>query len=191
LEYPNIDIHRKIHIISEATRCIDCLHQNNIIHLDVKPSNFLVNEDGSVVKICDFGVSKLKLTDNSSFDSEKVFDEASQKMICNIGTLGYQAPELYQNGEFGPKCDIYSLGILIYEIIFETPRHDFEVLKDPYFRTNVRFKGLRPNLEPYETTQDEKMKKLIELMNECWDLNKNKRPDAKEIITRLEKLKNL
>jgi hypothetical protein len=81
--------------------------------------------------------------------------------------------------------------ILIYEIIFETPCHDFEVLKDPFFRTNVRLKGLRPNLEPYVTIQDEKMKKLIELMKECWDLNKNKRPDAKEIITRLEKLKNL
>jgi histidine kinase len=102
----NIELNRKIEIILEVTRCIDCLHQQNIVHLDVKPSNFLMNEDESIIKISDFGISKSKKTFDTSFTNEN-----------NLGTIGFQDPELFENGDYGTHNDIYSLGIIMYQIL--------------------------------------------------------------------------
>jgi serine/threonine protein kinase len=175
---PNLQLDQKIEIILEIAQCIDCLHQQNIIHLDVKSSNILMNEDGSIIKIADFGISKVKKTDETEFT-----------VNTNLGTVGYQAPEIF-NGDFGPHSDIYSFGIMMFEIVFQTSPYTNEELSDDDFKKSVK-KGKRPNLEQFDTLIDEKLTMLIDLMKQCWDLKKNQRPTAAEIIESLNSIYNL
>ncbi|XP_066354959.1 probable serine/threonine-protein kinase PBL7 [Miscanthus floridulus] len=84
----------------------ECRPQNNnafIIHLDLKPANILLDEN-MVPKVADFSLSKL------------LCDKKTQ--TCPVeGTLGYMAPEYISEGKITTKADIYSLGVVIIEII--------------------------------------------------------------------------
>merc|ERR1719192_1157469 len=94
-------------------------HDAKLAHNDLKPQNILVDMQDSaagglvvVVKITDFGLSKMK-TDTES-------TATSPKTVQNIGTPRYSAPELLR-GELVPvrelqMCDVYSMGLIVYEI---------------------------------------------------------------------------
>ncbi|KAM0856245.1 hypothetical protein ACQ4PT_049242 [Festuca glaucescens] len=91
-------------IINEICDGLHYLHQNKVLHLDLKPSNILL--DGNMLpKITDFGLSRL-------------FDESQSRAITkNIGgTIGYLAPE-FGNHEITYQLDVYSLGVIIIEIL--------------------------------------------------------------------------
>ena len=79
-----------------------CIHRMKIVHRDLKSANCLVDKH-STVKICDFGLSRVMidgpLRDNSS-----------------AGTPEWMAPELIRNEPFTEKCDIFSLGVIIWEL---------------------------------------------------------------------------
>ncbi|CAL4935475.1 unnamed protein product [Urochloa decumbens] len=80
------------------------LHENHIVHLDLKPSNILL-DDNMVPKIADFGLSRC-------------FDENQSKDITSklIGSIGYLAPEFY-NRQITFDLDIYSLGVIVIELL--------------------------------------------------------------------------
>lgn len=78
-----------------------------IIHRDLKPSNILILEDaniGELVKILDFGIAKLA-------------QEGGQQTSSFMGTLAYCSPEQMEGKELDPRSDIYSLGIMMYEML--------------------------------------------------------------------------
>lgn len=78
---------------------------NNIIHRDLKPKNILINK--GVFKISDFGFSRF------------VEDcKETQLMTKSVGSPYYMAPEVYENGVYSNQCDIWSLGIILYELAF-------------------------------------------------------------------------
>ena len=94
---------------------LQCAHQGividgttyPIIHRDIKPSNILVSRDaslGELVKILDFGISKLLQADS---------DQTSSYM----GTLAYSSPEQMEGRELDSRSDIYSLGVMMYEML--------------------------------------------------------------------------
>ena len=76
------------------------LHENNVIHRDLKPENLLLTEN-DVVKLCDFGWSK-------------EIDLSKRSTFC--GTVEYMAPEIVDNKCYDMGIDIWSLGILLYEL---------------------------------------------------------------------------
>ena len=80
------------------------LHEKNIIHRDIKPANFLIHK--GVVKIADFGFARVV---------ESV-DETAKHTV--LGSPLYMAPQLLDKKEFNSKCDIWSLGVTIYELLF-------------------------------------------------------------------------
>lgn len=78
-------------------------HGKNIIHRDIKPENVMVDSEGRV-KVMDFGLAKLK------------HDQNITQTGSTVGTLAYMAPEQIQDGNIDHRTDLYSLGILMYEM---------------------------------------------------------------------------
>ena len=73
-----------------------------IIHRDIKPDNIFISDTGAF-KLGDFGVAR-KLENTSGYMSKK-------------GTYNYMAPEVYRGEKYGPRCDIYSLGLVMYRLL--------------------------------------------------------------------------
>src|SRR5205085_449299 len=113
-EQNQLDTRQRLDLFIQVCRAVQHAHQKGIIHRDIKPSNVLVAEqDGvAVPKVIDFGIAKAtqgKLTDRTVFTSFEQF----------LGTPAYMSPEQAQVGglDVDTRSDIYSLGVLLYELL--------------------------------------------------------------------------
>ena len=93
-----------ISIAIQIAKALECAHKNNIIHRDVKPQNILVTENG-LVKVTDFGIAK----------------SSTSATITNtttiMGSAHYLSPEQAKGAFVDSRSDIYSLGIVLYEMV--------------------------------------------------------------------------
>uniref|UniRef100_N1R3B6 Coatomer subunit beta'-2 n=1 Tax=Aegilops tauschii TaxID=37682 RepID=N1R3B6_AEGTA len=159
---------KRYQIINGICQGLNYLHENRIVHLDLKPENVLL-DDNMVPKITDFGLSR--------YFEER---QTSQSITSNIsGTLGYIAPELYDGEKITIQSDIYSLGIIIIEIL--TGRKgcpDVGVVLERWCER------LGKSLED---THVEQVRVCTEIGIECSDFNPAKRPvSTHKIIERLK-----
>jgi serine/threonine-protein kinase len=99
-----LDVDQAVEIVGQACRGLDYAHRNGVIHRDVKPGNLLVS-DADLVKLADFGIARA--TDQSSIT----------QVGSVLGTAAYLAPEQARGEEAGPRADIYSLGVVAYQLI--------------------------------------------------------------------------
>jgi len=99
-----LDYHEAISIMKQLTSAIAKAHANHIIHRDIKPQNVLVKDDGTA-KLTDFGIA--------------IANDAVQLTYYNtvMGSAHYLAPETAQGKEPNEQIDIYSLGIVFYELL--------------------------------------------------------------------------
>lgn len=100
-----LDYKRAVDIAKQLAAGLSCAHKNHIIHKDVKPHNVLVTNDG-VAKITDFGIAK-------TVDNATIVNNGDMVM----GSVHYFSPEQARGGYVDEKSDIYSLGIVLYEMI--------------------------------------------------------------------------
>jgi serine/threonine-protein kinase len=100
----HLDVEQAIDIVTQACRGLDYAHRNGVVHRDVKPGNLLVS-DNDVVKLADFGIARA--TDQSSIT----------QVGSVLGTAAYLAPEQARGEEAGPRADLYSLGVVTYQLL--------------------------------------------------------------------------
>jgi len=170
-----IDPHREwgicYKIIKEICEGLQSLHDNHIVHLDLKPSNILL-DDKMAPKITDFGLSRC-FNENQSRDIT----------ISILGTMGYLAPEFRDGGVIARSADLYSLGVIIIEIL--TGQKGYQSTEDV-------LESWRGRLEKsQQETLCRQIRVCYETAIECRDFNPMKRPaSAQNIIDRLHQMES-
>jgi eukaryotic-like serine/threonine-protein kinase len=105
-----IETARAISIMLQVSGAVAAAHEAGIIHRDLKPSNILVTQSAdhpAMVKVLDFGIAK--------FTTDE--DETLVQANSVIGTPRYMSPEQYNGYELTPATDVYSLGVILYEML--------------------------------------------------------------------------
>ena len=107
---------RAISIMLQASAAVAAAHEAGIIHRDLKPSNILVTQSAdqpAVVKVLDFGIAKLAADKFEDDDDATALAERSSV----VGTPRYMAPEQSNGLDLTPAADVYSLGVILYELL--------------------------------------------------------------------------
>lgn len=160
----------------DVARGMNYLHEckpDPIIHCNLNPKNILL-DNGDHLKVAGFGLIKLsKISpDKAKLVQPEGFDRSSP----------YVAPEIYKDEIFDRNADIYSFGILLYEMLEGTPPFN---TKSPEEATRLMcLEGQRPAFKSKSKYPPE----LRELIEECWDPEAFVRPTFSEVIVRMNKI---
>ncbi|KAF8641904.1 hypothetical protein HU200_067614 [Digitaria exilis] len=154
-------------IIKGICEGLDYLHQQKVVHSDLKPANILLDHN-RMPKITDFGVARS-------------FGEEQTKAITSnvVGTLGYMAPE-FCRGTISMKSDVYSLGVVITEIL--TGHKGYPQIDNVLKSWNARFQTSQGG------TWLEHVRVCAEIGLDCLETDPEKRPMTKHIIKTLHEL---
>ncbi|GMI82455.1 serine/threonine/tyrosine kinase 46 [Hibiscus trionum] len=149
----------------DVSKGMSYLHQNSIVHRDLKAANLLMDENG-VVKVADFGVARVQAQPGV--------------MTAETGTYRWMAPEVIEHKPYDRKADVFSFGVVLWELL--TGKLPYENLTPLQAAVGVVQKGLRPVI-PKHTHP-----KFVELLERCWQQDPSLRPEFSEISNILEDL---
>ncbi|GBG34827.1 Protein kinase, putative [Hondaea fermentalgiana] len=169
LSFKDFDVARKLVVASQIAAGMAYIHENNMIHFDVKCENVLLDTAGHA-KICDLGIAQVT---NSNDKVEAVHHQ---------GTPAYMAPELLRDNEgITNKVDVYSYGLVLWQIMFERQPHP-RTWTVPKLFYEVRYNRYRPPIDDKAGVDVA----LLNLMRRCWDEDPNGRPPFAQIIKELD-----
>ncbi|PKK67153.1 hypothetical protein RhiirC2_783889, partial [Rhizophagus irregularis] len=168
-ENNNLDLKIKINYLYHIASGLENIHGNGIIHRDLHTGNILKNYE--TILITDMGLCKPadhKLSENTK--------------NCLYGVLPYIAPEILRGQSYTKASDIYSFGIVMYEVISGlSPYHD--LINDDYLATKICL-GLRPRFNTIKVSPF-----IVHLIKRCLDANSLNRPTAIEVRDKLWEFK--
>ncbi|MCD7449778.1 Serine/threonine-protein kinase pcrk1 [Datura stramonium] len=177
----------RLKIAQDAARGLAYLHEEmdfQLIFRDFKPSNILLDEDFNA-KLSDFGLARQGPAAGLTHVSTSV-----------VGTVGYAAPEYVQTGRLTAKSDVWSFGVVLYELITgrrvlerNLPRAEQKLLEwvRPYVSDTKKFHFiLDPRLEGHDCIKS--AKRLASLANKCLSKNARSRPRMSEVVDTLENI---
>jgi len=159
------DDFRRIKLANQVAKALVHIHQNGIVHLDLKPANILMTWDGNC-KVADFGCSQY-IEDHPNTPSRSYV----------TGTFAYRAPELLKGEDPTYKADVFSFGICLWQ---------FWSREIPYKLQNhqvVIFRVVACNLRP--TIPAGLDNRYADLMTSAWDGKANNRPTMEDIVNTL------
>lgn len=146
------------------------MHSRNppVLHRDLKSSNCLIDENFKL-KLCDFGLSK-------------VFNDECKRTHSKSNPY-WMSPESLLEGIYTEKSDIYSLGIMFWEIMHRDTI-PYKKINETCFYFEENLKILRPKIE------DSVNKKMSELIQKCWQFESHLRPSINEVYIHLNEIYN-
>ncbi|KAH9606546.1 hypothetical protein KSS87_000533 [Heliosperma pusillum] len=163
LEHTALPLQKLIPLALEIARGMEYVHSQGIIHRDLKPENVLIDQDFHM-KIADFGI-------------------ACEEVHCDPfsddpGTYRWMAPEMIKHKHYGRKVDVYSFGLMLWEMIAGSiPYEDMSPIVAAFAVVN---KNLRPS---FPKDCPSAMRALIE---QCWSTQPDKRPEFWQVVKVLE-----
>ncbi len=100
-----LSVKEALGLVAQLLRPLGAAHRAGLVHRDIKPENVLLPSDGSVAKVADFGLAR-------------AVTEVTQTTTGNVlGTVAYLAPELITSGESTSRADVFSAGVVLYELL--------------------------------------------------------------------------
>lgn len=159
----------RVKIAKDVALGLNWLHGRNIVHRDLKLGNILLDEHKQA-KIADFGFSQIKKKTQQFFH-----DDVKPK-----GNILYMAPEVMQLGDFNEKADVYSYGLIMWEIMTG-------VLWDPPqdYTTAETYKKFICNLKRRPEIPQQVPSMLAKLIESCWAQSPENRPSMVNVISAL------
>ncbi|CAJ0566499.1 unnamed protein product, partial [Mesorhabditis spiculigera] len=107
-----------IAIFRQVAKGLHWMHHNNIVHLDLKPENIMLEENGST-KICDTGLA--------------AWCRPGQRLTRHCGTTPFMAPEHFAGNYNGPSADVWGFGATVYSLVTSKVLCEEPVRSDPHF----------------------------------------------------------
>lgn len=104
---------RALELLLPVANALAAAHEAGLIHRDIKPENVLISDRGQI-KVADFGLAKA------------ISAQTATATGMLIGTVSYIAPELVTHGRADPRCDVYALGVVLYELLTGQKPHTGE-----------------------------------------------------------------
>ncbi|CAO1945967.1 unnamed protein product [Urochloa humidicola] len=157
-----------ISISLDITHGMAYIHSQGVVHRDVKPDNIIFNEE-FCAKIVDFGIA--------------CEEEYCDPLANDTGTFRWMAPEMMKHKAYGRKVDVYSFGLILWEMF--SGSIPYEELNPFQAAFAVFDKNVRPAIP---TSCPAPVRLLIE---QCWASHPEKRPDFCQIVQILEKFKTV
>ena len=172
IEQGALSTERALSIITPVASALAAAHKLGIVHRDIKPENILVSKEGRI-KIADFGLARGALLGNTMTAESSVI----------LGSVSYLSPEQVQRGVADARSDIYSLGIVLFEILTGQKPYQGE---DP---VQVAIKHVNERVPAPSTLKPGLSIEIDQLVLSATDIDPDKRP--RDAVVMLEKLREL
>ncbi|MCA1640487.1 MAG: serine/threonine protein kinase [Acidobacteria bacterium] len=131
LQTKRAEVAEALSIATQIAASLDAAHRRGIVHRDIKPENVMLREDG-LVKVLDFGLAKLtgKGTDAPVDTEARTRQQVRTMPGMMMGTARYMSPEQARGQEVDARTDVWSLGVVLYEMLSGMPPFPGETMSD-------------------------------------------------------------